>query len=146
MTTKAAFTEEEWKLVLEGPAGAGFMVILAQRGGTIRETFSIAKSYVAVQKQPGGSELIDAIVSEKPKADRSHNHSYEELQNHTLQQLRDVIALLQAKATPEEVAAYKEFVVSVATNAAKAHEEKGSEDPISEAEQEALTTISAVLA
>ncbi|MGH2959205.1 MAG: hypothetical protein ACRDKE_06335 [Solirubrobacterales bacterium] len=146
MTTQAAFTEEEWKLILEGPAGAGFMVIMSQRGGTFRETFSIAKSYVEAQKQPGGSELIDAIVAEKPKADRKHNHSTEELRDHTLEQLRAAIALLDAKATPEEVADYKKFVVSVATHAAQAHKEKGSDEPISEAEQAALTAISEVLA
>jgi hypothetical protein len=146
MTTQAAFTEEEWKLILEGPADAGFTVIMSQHGGTFRETFSIAKSYVEAQKQPGGSELIDAIVREKPKPDRKHNHSFEEMRDHTLDQLRKAIALLDAKATPEEVADYKKFVVAVATHAAQAHAEKGSEDPISEAEQAALTAISETLA
>ncbi|MGK2878394.1 MAG: hypothetical protein ACSLFF_07445 [Solirubrobacterales bacterium] len=145
MTNQAAFTEEEWKLILEGPAGAGFTVIMAQRGGTIRETVSMAKAYAEAQRQHGGSELVDAIVSQKPKADRKHNHSFEELRDHTVAQLRAVIALLNAKATPEEVVDYKKFVVSVATHAAQAHKEKGSEDPISEAEQAALTAISEAL-
>jgi hypothetical protein len=145
MTTKAAFTEEEWTLILEGPAGAGFTVIMAQRGGTFRETMSMAKAYAEAQRQPGGSELIDEIVAQKPKADRSHKHSYEELRDHTLEQLRAAVALLEAKATPEEVADYKKFVVSVATHAAEAHKEKGSEEPISEAEQAALTAISEAL-
>lgn len=145
MTTKAAFTEEEWTLILEGPAGAGFTVIMSQRGGTIRETVSMAKAYVEAQKQPGGSELIDAIVAEKPKADRKHNHSFEELRDHTLEQLRAAIALLNVKATPEEVDDYKKFVIAVATRAAQAHEEKGNDDPISEAEQAALTAISEAL-
>jgi len=145
MTTKAAFTEEEWTLILEGPSGAGFTVILAERGGTFSETMSMAKSYVEAQKQHGGSELIDEIVAQKPKADRKHSHSYEEMRDHTVEQLRSAIALLNAKATPEEVAGYKKFVVSVATHAAEAHKEKGSEDPISEAEQAALTAISEAL-
>lgn len=146
MTTQAAFTEEEWKLLLEGPSGAGFTVIMSQRGGTIRETVSMAKAYVEAQKEHGGSELIDEIVSKKPKADREHSHSFEELRDHTLGQLREAITLLNAKATPEEVADYKKFVVAVATRAAQAHEEKGSDDPISEAEQAALTAISEALA
>jgi hypothetical protein len=146
MTTQAAFTEEEWKLILEGPPGAGVMVITAQRGGSFRETMSMAKAYIEAQKQPGGSELIDAIVSHKPKTDRTHHHSYEELRDHTLDQLRGAVALLNAKATPEEVADYKEFVVAVATRAAEAHREKGNEDPTSEAEQAALTAISDALA
>jgi hypothetical protein len=145
MTTQAAFTEEEWKLILEGPADAGFTVIMAQRGGTFRETISMAKAYAEAQKQHGGSELIDAIVSQKPKPDRAHSHSFEELRDHTLGQLRDAIALLNTKATPEEIADYKKFVVAVATRAAEAHEEKGSDDPISEAEQAALTAISDAL-
>ena len=145
MTTQTAFTEEEWKLILEGPSGAGFTVIMAQRGGTFRETISMGKAYVEAQKQQGGSELIDAIVAEKPKVDRSHSHSFEELRDHTLEQLREAVALLDTKATPEEVADYKKFVVSVATHAAEAHKEKGSEEPISEAEQAALAAISEAL-
>lgn len=145
MTTQAAFTEDEWTLLREGPAGAGFTVIMSQRGGTIRETMSMAKAYVEAQKQHGGSELIDAIVAEKPKADRKHNHSFEELRDHTLGQLREAVALLNAKATPQEVADYKKFVVAVATRAAQAHEEKGNDDPISEAEQAALAAISGAL-
>jgi hypothetical protein len=145
MTTQAAFTEEEWKLILEGPADAGFTVIMSQRGGTFRETISMAKAYAEAQQQHGGSELIDAIVSNKPKPDRAHSHSFEELRDHTIEQLRAALALLEAKATPEEIADYKKFVVTVATRAAQAHEEKGSDDPISEAEQAALTAISDAL-
>lgn len=145
MTTQAAFTEDEWTLLLEGPSGAGFTVIMAQRGGTIRETMSMAKAYVEAQKQHGGSELIDAIVAERPKADTKHNRSFEQLRDHTIEQLRAAVALLNTKATPEEVADYKKFVVAVATRAAQAHEEKGSDDPISDAEQAALTAISDAL-
>lgn len=145
MTTQAAFTEDEWKLILEGPSGAGFTVIMAQRGGTFRETLSIAKAYVEAQKEHGGSELVDVIVSQKPKTDRAHAHSFEELRVHTLEQLRSAVALLNAKATPDEVAGYKKFVLAVATRAAEAHEEKGNSEPISEAEQAALTAISEAL-
>ena len=44
MTTKADFTPQEWDLVLEGPPSAGMIVITAQRGGTLRETVSMAKA------------------------------------------------------------------------------------------------------
>lgn len=146
MTTHADFTPEEWKLILEGPPAAGVLVITAQRGGTFRETISMAKAYVEAQQQHGGSELIDEIVSQKPKADHARHHSYEELRDHTLDQLRSAVSLLNAKATPEEVADYKKFVTSVATHAAEAHKEKGGDGPIGEAEQKALTAISDALA
>jgi hypothetical protein len=45
MTGKADFTEEEWKTILEAPPSAGLVVILSDRGGSIRETFSMAKAY-----------------------------------------------------------------------------------------------------
>ena len=43
MTTKADFTEEEWKQVLEGPTSAGMIVTTAESGGTFRETFAMAR-------------------------------------------------------------------------------------------------------
>jgi hypothetical protein len=45
VTAKADFSEEEWKQVLEGPTSAGLIVIASDRGGSIRETFSMAKAY-----------------------------------------------------------------------------------------------------
>jgi hypothetical protein len=38
MTTKTAFSPEEWKVVLEGPPTAGMIVVTAARGGTFRES------------------------------------------------------------------------------------------------------------
>ena len=67
MTTSADFTPEEWELILEGPTGAGTIVITAQRGGTFRETFSMAKAYTEARQQHGESELLDELVSTKPK-------------------------------------------------------------------------------
>lgn len=45
MTTHADFTEEEWEAVLEGPTSAGMIVTTAERGGSFREAFAMAKSY-----------------------------------------------------------------------------------------------------
>lgn len=146
MTNKTAFTEAEWDLLREGPTAAGFMVITAQRGGMMRETVSMAKAYIEAQQQPGSSELIDALVAEKPKMDRTKHGSFDELREYALTKLREALALLGAKATPEEVAQYKDFVVAVATRAAQAHTEKGSDEPVSSDEQAALAAISAVLA
>src|SRR6185503_14777524 len=58
MTGKADFTEEEWKDVLQGPPTAGMMVAMAQRGGTFRETISMAKAYGEARKEHGQSELL----------------------------------------------------------------------------------------
>src|ERR1700744_5294204 len=103
MTSKSDFTTEEWKLVLEAPPSAGMIVITAQRGGSFRETFAMAKSYAEARQQHCKSELLDDIVAAKPERDHTHYHSPEALKTSGLQHLRDAVALLGTKATAEEV-------------------------------------------
>ena len=62
MTGKADFTQEEWKVVLEGPPSAGMIVLTAQRGGTIRESVAMARAYAEARQQHGESQLLDEIV------------------------------------------------------------------------------------
>jgi len=145
MTTHADFTEEEWKTVLEGPTSAGMVIMAAERGGTFRETFAMAKAYTEARQDHGASELLDEIVSHRPETDRAKAHSKEEMSEHYLQQIRDAVALVAAKATPAELGDYRLFVVSLAKRVAAAKEEKGSTDGVSPAEAEAITTIEAAL-
>jgi hypothetical protein len=140
MTGKADFTPQEWELVLEGPPSAGMIVVTAQRGGTIRETFAIAKAYVDARKQHGESELLDEITSAKPEMDHTRYHSVEELKQHGLQHLRDAVELLERKATPDEVQDYRRFVLAVADKVANAHREGGV--AVSDAERAAIDEIS----
>jgi hypothetical protein len=143
MTGKADFTPEEWDLVLEGPPSAGMIVVTAQRGGTIRETFAIARAYVDARQDHGQSELLDEVVSAKPEIDHTRYHSPDELKQAGLQHLRDAVALLQGKATPQEVDQYRRFVVTLAEKVANAHREGGT--GVSEAERAAIEEIAATL-
>ena len=142
MTAKADFTEQEWEQVLEGPTSAGMLVITAQRGGTIRETVSMAKAYAEARQQHGQSELLDAIVSAKPEIDHTRYHSPEELKQHTIAHLRDAVSLLQGKATAQELDEYRRFTVALAERVAAAHRENGRDnDPVSDAEKAAIAEI-----
>jgi hypothetical protein len=143
MTGKSDFTEEEWKTVLEGPPSAGLIVAAASRGGTFRESFAIAKAYVEARKEHGQSELLDEIESAKPQIDHQRFHSYDELKSAGLQHLRDAIGVLEAKATEDEVAAYRRFVLSVADRVAKAHREDGMD--VSGPEQAAIDDVTAAM-
>ncbi|MGB0094399.1 MAG: hypothetical protein WBP81_17945 [Solirubrobacteraceae bacterium] len=143
MTGKADFTQQEWELVLEGPPSAGMIVITAQRGGTIRETLAMAKAYAEARQQHGESQLLDEIAATKPEVDHTRYQSVEELKQHGLGHLRDAVALLERKATPEEVEGYRRFVVTLAEKVANAHREDGAS--VSEAEQTALDEISTTL-
>jgi hypothetical protein len=143
MTGKADFTEQEWELVLEGPPLAGLIVVTAQRGGTFRETYAMAKSYGEARQMHGASQLLDEITSSKPEVDRKKYHSYDELKQHGLQQLREAVGLLESKATPEEVEDYRGFILNLAHKVAAAHREDGVE--VSPAEQAAIDEIAAAL-
>jgi hypothetical protein len=148
MTGKADFTDEEWEQILQGPPTAGLIVITAQRGGSIRESFSMAKAYSEARRQHGDSELLDTIASTKPEVDHTRYHSPEELKEHGLAHLRDAVALLEQKATPEEVDEYKRFVINLARRVAEAHKEGFlglSGERVSEAEREAIEEIAQAL-
>ena len=148
MTGKADFSPEEWEVVLKGPPSAGMIVITAQRGGTFRESFSMAKSYGEARKQHGDSELLDEIASTKPEIDRTRYHSPEELKEHALQHLREAVELLERKATPEEVDEYRRFVLTLANRVADAHKEGFlglSGERVSEAERAAVAEIAEAL-
>src|SRR5690349_20506396 len=97
MTGKADFSAEEWELVRSAPPGAGLVVATAQRGGTFRESFSIAKAYTEARKRHGESQLLDDLVSEKPEMDLKRYSSPEELERDLLQRIRDAVALVAQK-------------------------------------------------
>ena len=143
MTSKSQFTDEEWRLILEAPPSAGMIVVTAQRGGSFRETIAMAKAYAEARQQHGKSELLDDIVAAKPERDHTHYHSFEELKQHGLQYLRGSVALLESKATPEEVNEYRRFIVTLAQKVAAAHREHGQE--VSDAEQRAIDDITEAL-
>jgi hypothetical protein len=143
MTTKAAFAPAEWTVVLEGPPAAGMIVITAAHGGTFRETFAMSKAYTEARAEHGESELLDEIVSAKPKVDKTRYHSAEEARDNGLRHLRDAMALLESKATAEECDDYRHFVLALAGKVASAHREHGQE--VSPAEAEAIEQITAAL-
>ena len=146
MTKRSDFTEQEWDTIAEGPTGAGFMVSTAQRGGTFRETMSMAKAYTEARKEHGESELLDELVGSKPEMDRTRHGSVEELQAATLQRLRDAVALLEQKATPEELEDYRGFVLTLSERVAKAkHEGDSDAEGESDAERTAIAAISDAL-
>ncbi len=144
MTGSTDFTPEEWKVVSEGPTSAGMIVSTAQRGGSFREVFAMSKAYVEARKEHGDSALLDELVSHKPEMDRTKAHSAEELKEHGLQRIREAIALVEAKAEPQELADYRRFVTSVANRVAAAKEES-DDKPVSDAEAAAIAEIAQAL-
>ncbi len=143
MTTKAAFSPEEWKAVLEGPPAAGMIVITAARGGMFRETVAMSKAYAEARAEHGDSELLDEIVAARPQMDHTRYHSAEELHDNGLGHLRDAVTLVDSKATTQERDDYRRFVLTLANKVAAAHREGGQS--VSPAEAEAIQQITAAL-
>ena len=143
MTTKAAFSPEEWETVLQGPPTAGMIVITAAHGGTFRETIAMAKAYTEARTEHGESELLDEIVAAKPEVDHTRYHSPEELRENGLAHLRSAVALVESKATTEELGEYRQFVLTLANKVAAAHREQGQ--AVSSAEAAAIQQIETAL-
>ena len=149
MASKADFSEAEWKQVLEAPPSAALVVIASDRGGSIRETFSMAKAYAEAHKKPGQSQLLDEIVSAKPEVDRSRFKTQEELKEHCLENVREAVALLKQKAGAEEVEGYRQFVLELVNRVAEARKEGFmglSGERVSDDERAAIEEVTAALA
>jgi hypothetical protein len=149
MTKKADFNAEEWSTVVEGPLLAGMRVITAHRGGTIRESLAMGQVYAEARRRHGESELLDALVSSPPALDQERVRAAGQGAGAITGGLREALRILEQKASPEELEAYRRFVVGVAEAAAKAHKEGGfigiGGKQVSESEQAALDEIQAAL-
>ena len=144
MTGSGDFTAEEWDAVLEGPTSAGMIVTTAERGGTFREVYAMAKAFAEARREHGDSELLDEIAAKKPEVDRTKARSKEELRENWLRRIREAVALVEQRATLEELEDYRRFVLSVANRVAGAKEERDGE-PVSDAEGAAIAEITEAL-
>jgi hypothetical protein len=110
----------------------------------------MGKVYAAAREKHGESELLDELVASPPAIDRGQvEGAGGDLAAATKQGLENALRLVEEKGTPEEVDAYKRFVMSVAQAAASAHKEGGflgiGGKEVSEAEDQALDEISTTL-
>ena len=124
MTTKAEFNADEWSAVAAGPFIAGLTVIASDRGGTVRETIALAKGIAAEQQAGDKPELIQQLLGERPNpqsllGEGEDKLTPQELPNKADEVLREALALLEAKATPEEVDAYKQVCLDIAQRVAE---------------------------
>lgn len=145
MTKKADFNADEWSTVVEGPPIAGMIVVASQRGGTLRESVQIAKAYSEAREAHMGPELVEELLESNPEVDPKGYSSPEDLRTRGLEQLRAAIGILSGKAEPDEIDAYRGFVLGIAERVAHAHKTGGflgfGGHEVSETEQAALDEI-----
>ncbi|MEA2431182.1 MAG: hypothetical protein QOF65_404 [Thermoleophilaceae bacterium] len=121
----------------------------AERGGALRERFAIGEVYAAARELRGESALLDELVASSPALDLRRMRGAGDLVAASNERLRAALVVLKRKATPDDLDAYKGFVLAVAQTAAEAHREGGfvgiGGEEVSEREQAALDEISALL-
>lgn len=150
MTSKADFNAEDWSTVVDGPLYAGLRVIAADRGGTLRESMAMGRVYQEARAKQGASSLLDELIKSPPSIDQERLQAAGgDLSAVTAEHLRNAMSILESKATPADVDAYKRFVMTVAQAVAEAHKEGGflgiGGQRVSAAEDQALDEISLAL-
>jgi hypothetical protein len=118
MASKADFTEQEWEQLRKGATGAGLLVSVSDRSffDSFKEAGSMAKHLAGGRS--GESELVRELAGERGSGFGVRS-SPEEIETETLGAIRSAVSTLQAKA-PDEVDAYRSFVLDVAEAVGKA--------------------------
>jgi hypothetical protein len=160
MTSKADFSEEEWTRLKRAPFVAGMAISLADPGGPIelvKETAATLKTVREAAESGGRGELIDALAQEVAGDKRQRENPLHGFKakgalagQEILEELTDVNRIVSAKATPEEAAAYREWLQAAAQEAANAAKEGGfmgfHAERVSEGEQRMLDKLAEALA
>lgn len=149
MTTKSEFNAEEWDQVAQAPALGALMVILAERGGAIRESIALGKAYAEARRN-SGNEFIEALVSSPPHLDPRSMGPADQLRGQLSERIRSAISLVEQKATPEETQEYRDFILRLADVVAHAAKEGGTlgigGKEVTEQEQAAIDELRGQLA
>jgi predicted DNA-binding ribbon-helix-helix protein len=119
MAGKADFTEQEWETLHKGVTGAGLLVSVSERGffDSFKEVGALAK-HLAGARKDSSSQLVRELA-EKRGTGFGVTSSPTEIEGETFEALRAAVAMLESKA-PDEVEAYKSFVLDVAQSVAEA--------------------------
>jgi hypothetical protein len=125
MTDKAQFDADEWEHVSRAPAIAAMYLISAEKGGTLRESMAVGKVYAEVRKDSTGSPLVDEIVASLSSISPKEFADKEQFQAEAVGQVRAAKETLAAKADPEEVSTYGDFIVTVVKRVAEADKSGG---------------------
>ena len=158
MTTKSEFTEEEWSRIVRAPFVAGMAISLADPGGPIEATKETMATLKSATNPPSREQLladvaldIQAMAQERksPLGGYRPTAKGSSWGEQVLEELRDVQAVVTAKAAPDEAAAFGRWLIAAAQAAADAAKEGGfmgiGAQQISEREQSMLDQVRAAV-
>jgi hypothetical protein len=133
MTTKADFPDEDWVRVVRAPFVAGMAITLADPGGPIEAAKESMASVKAATNPPSREQLLTEIALDIQAQVQQHHNPVKGYRpaggapagDQILQELSDVRGIVAEHATPEEAAAFGNWLVSTAEGAANAAKEGG---------------------
>lgn len=156
MTTKSDFSEEEWIRIVRAPFVAGLAISLADPGGPIETAKETMATLKAATNPASREQLVAELaldiqnqVQQKQNPLKGYRPSSEEGTasggEQVLIELKAVQAIVAARATPEETAAFGQWLLTSAQAAADAAKEGGfmgfGAEQVSQGEQEMLDRV-----
>jgi transcription antitermination factor NusG len=153
MTSKQDFTDEEWTRIRRAPLVAGFAISIADPGGPIELAKETMASMRSSTLPPSQEELlasvaldVQALMQQKQNPLGDFKPTNGQL---VLDELRAVNEIVTAKATPQEVEAFRGWLVATAQAAADAAKEGGfmgfGAEQVSAGEKQMLDQVRAAL-
>jgi hypothetical protein len=153
MTSKQDFTDEEWVRIRRAPLVAGVAISLADPGGPIEVAKETMASLRSATLPPSQEELLASVALEVQALAQHRQNPLGDFKprggQQVLEELRAVNEIVQAKATPEEVEAFRGWLVAAAQAAADAGKEGGlmgfGAERVSAGERQMLDQVRATL-
>ena len=159
MTTKNDFSEEEWTRIVRAPFVAGLAIALADPGGPIeaaKESVAMIKSatHPSTREQLVAEAALDVQAAVQEESNplegyRPTSPGTAPAGDQVLVELKEVRAIVAARATPDETAAFGQWLVDSAQAAADAAKEGGflgfGAKQVSEGEQHMLDQVRAAV-
>ncbi|MBE2220834.1 MAG: hypothetical protein IAF02_04805 [Anaerolineae bacterium] len=158
MSTKSDYTEQEWEGLLQAPVMAGMYIMVADVSVTAmgKEMAGMLKAIQAQNAPDAAKELVSAVVadivaksSNKEKLEQPELDKQQDPKVQIMKILKDDLAVLDEKATPEEKSGFGAWLMTVAQATAEAGREGGfltiGSVHVSDKEKTALAELKAEL-
>ena len=129
MTTKSDFTEEEWARVRRAPFVAGMAISMADPGGPIEMAKESMGTVKSATNPPSREQLLTDIALDLQSMTQQRQNPLKDFKpqapDQIQEELRVVSDLVTSKASAEEAAAFKQWLLTTAQAAADAAKEGG---------------------